>query len=171
MVVGATETLDEPEETCQNKPAGEPMELEIAPYIMNPGSGMIAALAVAAARKYKTIFIKQNRKRKNPYPCVLLPGFRCKDRLASPSHLDHHKHMNITLPESIEARLSPESTALHLAIGLFVSEEATLGQAAEVAGLSQAKFLRELGKRRIPIHYGAEELSEDLRAVESLVAR
>ncbi len=79
--------------------------------------------------------------------------------------------MKITLPESIKARLSPESTALHLAIGLFVSEEATLGQAAEVAGLSQAKFLRELGKRRIPIHYGAEELSEDLRAVESLVAR
>jgi predicted HTH domain antitoxin len=79
--------------------------------------------------------------------------------------------MKITLPESIEARLSPESTALHLAIGLFVSEEATLGQAAEVAGLSQAKFLRELGKRRIPIHYGSEELSEDLRAVESLVAR
>jgi predicted HTH domain antitoxin len=79
--------------------------------------------------------------------------------------------MKVTLPESIAARLSPESTALHLAIGLFVSEEATLGQAAEVAGLSQAKFLRELGKRRIPIHYGAEELSEDLRAVESLVAR
>jgi len=79
--------------------------------------------------------------------------------------------MKITLPESIEARLSPESTALHLAIGLFVSEEATLGQAAEVAGLPQAEFLRELGKRRIPIHYGAEELSEDLRAVESLVAR
>jgi predicted HTH domain antitoxin len=79
--------------------------------------------------------------------------------------------MKVLLPESIEARLSPESTALHLAIGLFVSDEATLGQAAEVAGLSQAAFLRELGQRRIPIHYGSEELAEDLQTVEALAAR
>src|SRR6266511_3452695 len=82
-----------------------------------------------------------------------------------------YKVMQLTLPANIEARLSQQSTALHLAIGLFVSDEATLGQAAEVAGLSQAEFLRELGKRRIPIHYGAEELAEDLRSVESLAAQ
>jgi len=82
----------------------------------------------------------------------------------------HGKAMQLTLPATIEARLSPQSTALHLAIGLFVSDEATLGQAAEVAGLSQAEFLRELGKRRIAIHYGAEELAEDLRAVDLPVA-
>ncbi len=79
--------------------------------------------------------------------------------------------MNLTLPESIEARLSPESTALHLAIGLFVSEETTLGQAAEIAGIPQAAFLRELGRRRIPIHYGSEELAEDLQAVGALAGR
>jgi hypothetical protein len=49
--------------------------------------------------------------------------------------------MQITLPKSIKARLSPQSIALHLAIGWFVSEEATLGQAAAVAGLPQAQFL------------------------------
>jgi predicted HTH domain antitoxin len=79
--------------------------------------------------------------------------------------------MTVTLPQQLEDRLSPESAALHLAIGLFVSDEATLGQAAEAAGLSQAEFLRELGKRRIPIHYGLEELAEDLRAVEALAPR
>lgn len=79
--------------------------------------------------------------------------------------------MEITLPASLDARLSPQSTALHLAIGLFVTEEATLGQAAEVAGLSQADFLRELGRRRIPLHYGTEELAADLLAVEALAAR
>ncbi len=79
--------------------------------------------------------------------------------------------MILTLPESLETRLSPQSTALHLAIGLFVSEEATLGQAAQVAGMSQTDFLRELGQRRIPIHYGSEELAADLQAVESLAAR
>lgn len=76
--------------------------------------------------------------------------------------------MQLRLPELVEAKLSPASAALHLAIGLFVSEEATLGQAAEIAGLPQADFLRELGQRRIPIHYGVEELTEDLRTVESL---
>jgi predicted HTH domain antitoxin len=76
--------------------------------------------------------------------------------------------MILTLPDNLEARLSPQFTALHLAIGLFVADESTLGQAAQVAGLSQADFLRELGQRRIPIHYGREELAADLQAVETL---
>jgi predicted HTH domain antitoxin len=76
--------------------------------------------------------------------------------------------VQLTLPERFETSLSPATAALHLAIGLFVAEEATLGQAAEVAGLSQAAFLKELGQRRIPIHYGMDELAQDLRVVESL---
>jgi predicted HTH domain antitoxin len=76
--------------------------------------------------------------------------------------------VQLTLPERFEASLSPATAALHLAIGLFVAEEATLGQAAEVARLSQSDFLKELGRRRISIHYGLEELTEDLRVVESL---
>jgi predicted HTH domain antitoxin len=79
--------------------------------------------------------------------------------------------MELTLPESLRARLSPKDGALHLAIGLFVAEEATLGQAAETAGLTQTEFLRELGKRRIPIHYGRDELNADLEAVEVLAGR
>jgi len=79
--------------------------------------------------------------------------------------------MQLTLPAPLEQRLTPRATALHLAVGLFVSEEATLGQAAEVAGLSQVDFLRELGRRHIPMHYGMEELAEDLKAVESLASR
>jgi len=75
--------------------------------------------------------------------------------------------MQLTLPEAVETRLTPQGAALHLAIGLFVSEEATLGQAAEIAGLTQAAFMKELGRRRIPMHYGMEELAEDLRTVES----
>ena len=75
--------------------------------------------------------------------------------------------MQLILPEAIETKLSPREAALHLAIGLFVSEEATLGQAAEIAGLAQADFLKELGRRRIPIHYGPDELAEDLKVVES----
>ena len=79
--------------------------------------------------------------------------------------------MELTLPKLLAERLSRQAAALHLAIGLFVTEEATLGQAAETAGLSQGDFLRELGRRRIPIHYGREELAADLQAVEALAAR
>jgi predicted HTH domain antitoxin len=81
--------------------------------------------------------------------------------------LDYYSIMQLILPDAIETRLSPREAALHLAIGLFVSEEATLGQASEIAGLTQAIFLKELGKRRIPAHYGMEELAEDLKVVES----
>lgn len=76
--------------------------------------------------------------------------------------------MTLTLPPAVEHSLSPQSAALHLAIGLFVSEEATLGQAAQIAAMPQAEFLRELGRRRIAIHYGPEELAEDLRTVDEL---
>jgi predicted HTH domain antitoxin len=76
--------------------------------------------------------------------------------------------MELLLPKPLSERFSPQELALHLAIGLFVSEEATVGQAAQIAGLSQSDFLRELGRRRIPIHYGPEELALDLQAVESL---
>jgi predicted HTH domain antitoxin len=79
--------------------------------------------------------------------------------------------MQLTLLEAVEMKLSPRDAAFHLAVGLFVSDEATLGQASEIAGLAQAAFLKELGRRRIPIHYGQEELAEDLRVVEALGGR
>ena len=78
--------------------------------------------------------------------------------------------MNITLPPAVEQSLTPEAVALHLAIGLFVTEVATLGQAAQTAGLSQADFLRELGRRRISIHYGPDELAWLYRSIEHLSA-
>jgi predicted HTH domain antitoxin len=79
--------------------------------------------------------------------------------------------MQLTLPDAVESKLSPKDAALRLAIGMFVTEEATLGQAAEIAGLTQAAFLKELGQRRIPIHYGPQELAEDLRAIEAFGRR
>lgn len=85
--------------------------------------------------------------------------------------MKHLSDMELTLPKPLDEQISSRSAALHLAIGLFISEEATLGQAAETAGLSQAVFLKELGSRRIPIHYGKSDLEADLEAVESLVAQ
>jgi predicted HTH domain antitoxin len=76
--------------------------------------------------------------------------------------------MTITLPPELEKQISPQEAALHLAIGLFADERLTLGQAAAVAGISQPMFLQELGKRRIPIHYGVEELEQDIATVKKL---
>lgn len=76
--------------------------------------------------------------------------------------------MNIVLPEPIESRLTPSQAALHLAIGLFSAGDVTLGQAAEAAGLPQGEFMRELGRRKIPLHYGVEEFAADLGTIETL---
>ena len=78
--------------------------------------------------------------------------------------------MNLTLPKQIAARLTDQDVVLHLAIGLYADDQATLGQAAGIAGLAQAEFLRELGRCRIPIHYGSEELADDLQTVERLAS-
>ena len=79
--------------------------------------------------------------------------------------------MHITLPAPIERDLAPARAALHLAIGLFTAEEATLGQAAEVAGVSQPELVRELGRRHIPVHYGREEFAEDLATLREIETR
>ena len=79
--------------------------------------------------------------------------------------------MNITLPAPLEASLTESRAALHLAIGLFTAEEVTLGQAAEAAGMSQTEFMRELGRRKIPMHYGVEDFAEDLVTIRELQAR
>jgi predicted HTH domain antitoxin len=59
-------------------------------------------------------------------------------------------------PPPVEQSLTPDATSLHLAISQFVSEEASLGRAAEVAGLPVVKMMRVLAERRIPLHYGIE---------------
>ena len=76
--------------------------------------------------------------------------------------------MELILDEKPGHRSSPVSMSLQTAIARFASEDVTLGQAAKIACLSQTEFLRELGRQRVPIHYGADELAEDLRTVESL---
>jgi predicted HTH domain antitoxin len=64
--------------------------------------------------------------------------------------------------------MQPSEAKLHLAIGAFAGEEVTLGQAAEIAGVSQTDFMRELSKRRIPLHYDRKEFAEDLQTIAKL---
>lgn len=64
--------------------------------------------------------------------------------------------------------MKPQHARLHLAIGAFVSEEVTLGQAAEIAGISQTEMMGELSRRKISLHYGMEEFEEDLETIRTL---
>jgi predicted HTH domain antitoxin len=77
--------------------------------------------------------------------------------------------MEIVIPAELQRRLSPKDAALNLALGLFVSNEVTLGQAADTAGISQTQFLEELCKRKIPYHYDLDDLKNDLNAVDMLL--
>lgn len=76
--------------------------------------------------------------------------------------------MQIAVPDEAlgNIALDPREARVHLAVGLFVDKKVTLGQAARIAGLSQAEMLRLLGDRRIPIHYGPSDLAHDLRMAE-----
>ena len=55
-----------------------------------------------------------------------------------------------------------------LALGLFVDNKVSLGQASKIARMGGIQFQRELAARKIPLHYGIEEFREDLRTIESL---
>ena len=65
--------------------------------------------------------------------------------------------------------LSPELARLEMALGLFRDEKATLEQAAKVSGLSIPLFMRELGKRQIPLHYDVQDFEKDLAVLENRI--
>jgi len=64
--------------------------------------------------------------------------------------------------------ITPDRFRLEAAVGLYSSEEFTLGQAADFAGVSQTDFLHELGRRGIQFHYDVEEFEQDLKTLEAL---
>lgn len=78
--------------------------------------------------------------------------------------------MNITIDDELlhGMTLSPEQARLEFAVGLFSDWKVTLGRGAEIAGLNQTEFMRELGRRKIPMHYNIEDFEEDLRTLEHL---
>jgi len=64
--------------------------------------------------------------------------------------------------------LTEEQARLDLALGLFIDQRVTLGRGAEIAMMTQSDFLKELGRRGIPVHYDVEDFRADLRTLESV---
>jgi predicted HTH domain antitoxin len=78
--------------------------------------------------------------------------------------------MTVTIPDEAIGNLltSPEQVRLELAIALFAEDKATLGRAAKIAGLNHLEMQRELGRRRIPMHYSLEDYEEDMRTIREM---
>jgi predicted HTH domain antitoxin len=78
--------------------------------------------------------------------------------------------MIVTLPDDVleGTGLTEMELVRELALTLFQSERLTLGQAARLCYIPQLDFQRLLASRRIPVHYGQEEMLQDLRRVEAL---
>ena len=68
-------------------------------------------------------------------------------------------HFTVELPEGFSA----EDARLLLAMKLFETGKATLGQASKAAGLSKRAFIEVLGEYKVPVfNYSPEELREEL---------
>ena len=76
--------------------------------------------------------------------------------------------MPVTVSDELlqTAKLSEAELRVEIAVTLFQQDRLTLGQAAAFAELPQLSMQRTLASRRIPIHYGAEDLEHDLATVE-----
>jgi len=78
------------------------------------------------------------------------------------------KRVVIEIPENL--RIPPgeleERLRIELALRLYEKGIASLGQARRIAGLSKWDFLELLAREGIPLHYGEEELREDLEVAK-----
>jgi predicted HTH domain antitoxin len=74
--------------------------------------------------------------------------------------------VTVLLPDELQNRFTTDDIRLHLALGMYFDRRVTLGQGAAIAGISQSDFLRELGERRIPVHYDLDDARADVAAAE-----
>ncbi len=63
------------------------------------------------------------------------------------------------------ARLSADELKQELALLLYQQDRLTLGQASQLAGISQGRFQHLLASRAIPMHYDEAEFEADLKAL------
>jgi len=76
--------------------------------------------------------------------------------------------VNVLIEDGLidDLNLSREQVLLDLAVGLYSESRVTLGRAARVAGISPAEFMKELGRRQVPMHYDVGDLVADLKNLQ-----
>jgi len=80
------------------------------------------------------------------------------------------KRVVIEVPENLRVPLDEleQRLRIELALRLYEKGIASLGQARRIAGISKWDLLELLAREGIPIHYGEEELKEDLEIARKL---
>jgi predicted HTH domain antitoxin len=78
--------------------------------------------------------------------------------------------MNLIIPDELTqaTRMSAAELKQELAVLLFAKDKLTLGQASQLAEMSQWQFQHLLASRQIPAHYDVADLEADLDALRSL---
>ena len=75
--------------------------------------------------------------------------------------------MTVTVPDDRlgDIQVSEQDALVDIAIGLYKREQVSLGRAAEIANISSPAFLGELGRRKIPVNYDVDDLSQDFSSL------
>lgn len=78
--------------------------------------------------------------------------------------------MTIIIPDNVlmSSKLTKEELLQEIAILLFQKEKLTLGQASQLAQMSQSQFQHLLASRKIPVHYDVVEFEEDLKTLKDM---
>lgn len=78
--------------------------------------------------------------------------------------------MSLTITDEIiqSTRMTIPELTQEIAIMLFQKEKLTLGQASQLADISQFQFQHLLSARQISLHYNENDLEEDLKTVKEL---
>ncbi|MEO0625789.1 MAG: UPF0175 family protein [Bacteroidota bacterium] len=78
--------------------------------------------------------------------------------------------MTLEIEESVltKGEMSAQDILIEIAMRMYAAEKFTMGQVRRFAGIDQIRFQKELAKRGLYIHYGEEELEDDLKTIEYL---
>jgi predicted HTH domain antitoxin len=76
--------------------------------------------------------------------------------------------MTLTLPEM---KMTERELKEELALSLYAACKVTLIQAADIAGGGFFEFQGLLKDRKIPQHYGVQDLEDDMRTLRELKSR
>jgi predicted HTH domain antitoxin len=76
----------------------------------------------------------------------------------------------LEIPRDIldSARLTVPELKVELAVYLYTQGRLSIGKARELAEMSLWEFRQLLGSRRIPPHYGVDELDKDVATLRQL---
>lgn len=71
-------------------------------------------------------------------------------------------NLELDIPLVNKLEISRADLLTDIGVGLYMDQRVTLGQAAEIAGMSQFDFRRLLGRLNVPIQYDLDDLRHDL---------